>query len=653
MRFGVIALVVVTALGHVLGAQLRSVISHRAQVNAESSALVYLQLVKETFFAPSLGEGGNQSPAVATSEQQSQSDRLLTNPIIADHVLGTTVWTVDGTVVFSTAPAIVGQHEDLPASALEALNGEPASMLADGSRVRSDSYDLAAHADEQVLVVDVPLSLFGDEQPEVIIEIAMTYTETQAAIRRDTTVVFGWLAVGLLALYLALFRLVATASRRLRAQSETNRELAEHDALTGLANRTLLHDRAAVAITDARHHGGSLAILLLDLDRFKEINDTLGHHHGDMLLRLVGPRLESVLGEDDTVARLGGDEFVVLLHDVASPEAARAVADRLLAALDEPFPVDGLDLDVGGSLGIAVSPEHGADFETLLQHADVAMYAAKSSQSGVCVYDPDHDLNSPARLSLLGELRRGIEDGQLVLHFQPQADVDTGAVVGVEALVRWEHPTHGLLSPDAFIPLAESTSLIRPLTLAVLDEALAFVKRMRADGHDITVAVNLSAHSLIDPDLTDDVDGALDRHGLPGEVLVLEITESSVMTDRERARATLVRLAELGVALSIDDFGTGYSSLAYLHRLPVDELKIDRTFVGDLDAASNGAIVTASIDIARALGLRVVAEGVEDQETWDRLAALGCEVVQGYHLCRPVTADDLAAWMAERRVASA
>ncbi|HQY34379.1 EAL domain-containing protein [Actinotalea sp.] len=492
------------------------------------------------------------------------------------------------------------------------------------------------------------LSLLGDESPEVVIEIVTNFAETAEAIDRDTSVLYAWLAGGLLVLYLALFRLVATASRRLRQQSEANRDLALHDTLTGLPNRSLLRDRALQAIAAGRRHGHDVALLLLDLDRFKEINDTLGHHHGDLLLTMIGPRLAGVLRAQDTIARLGGDEFVVLLPEVGGRGAAVAVAQKILAALDEPFSVDGVDLDVDSSLGIAVSPEHGEDFETLLRHADVAMYAAKEHQTGTAVYDPEQDANSPARLALLGELRRGIEAGQLVLHYQPKADIETGQITGVEALVRWQHPTRGLLGPDEFVPLAERTGLIRPLTLVVLDRALAQAARWAAADRPLAVAVNISARSLLDLDLHDDVAAALTRHGVPGERLALEITESSVMVDPDRALLVLGSLAALGVSLSLDDFGTGYSSLAYLQRLPVHELKIDRSFVMNLAADTNQVIVSASIDLAHNLGLRVIAEGVEDQSTWDRLAELGCQSAQGYHLSRPVPADQLGAWLDAR-----
>ena len=650
MRFGAAAFVVIAILGVLLGYQLKTVIAERARGNAETSALVYVQLVKGAFLEAAVVGAVGDGPGVANPVQTTMTEQILGDPLIAAQVLGATAWGLDGTVAYSTAAVTMGTRGALPDSAAEAFSGQPVTSLAGPERVNSDLYDPAGHAGERVMVVDVPLSVVGDSTPELVIELITDYTATQAAIRHDTAIVFGWLGAGLLALYLTLFRIVATASRKLRAQSRTNQTLAEHDVLTGLANRTLLQRRTAAALEEARHQARGPALLLIDLDRFKEINDTLGHHTGDMLLRLVGPRLESVLGKDDSVARLGGDEFVVLLHDVGSIDEARSCAERFLAALDDPFPVEGLSLDIGASLGIAVSPAHGADFEMLLQHADVAMYEAKAAQTSIVVYDAEDDRHSPERLSLLGELRRGIDAGQLVLYFQPQADFATGAILGVEALVRWEHPVHGLLPPDSFIPLAESTGAIRPLTLAVLDGALAFAAERLAAGDPITVAVNISAHSLIDPDLTDDVERALMRHGVPGELLVLEITESAVMSDRERARATLVRLAGLGLALSIDDFGTGYSSLAYLHRLPVHELKIDRTFVAGLGLASNTAIVTASIHMAHALGLRVVAEGVEDQETWDRLAELGCEVAQGYHLCRPVPASEFCTWIADRGV---
>ena len=644
VQFGSLSLVIVVVLGLVIGQLLHTLIADRAQANARASAEVYLQLVQRSFFTPDL-----QSPSagtVATPDQLSLSEQLTGDPVVRQQVLSATAWLADGTVVFSTARDEIGTRELLPASARKALAGETVSGIADSSRVRSDAYDLGQHAGEKVMFVDMPLSIGGSSRPGVVVEITQDYVQTEAAIRHDTSMVYGWLAGGLLVLYLALFRVVATASRRIRHQSAVNRDLALHDTLTGLANRSLLRDVATQALTTSRRHDDHVALLLLDLDRFKEINDTLGHHHGDLLLALIGPRLRPALRPGDTIARLGGDEFVVLLPGVVDAAEALQIARSVLGLLDEVFAVEGVELDVGGSIGIAVSPEHGRDFETLLRHADVAMYAAKTNQTGATVYDPAHDANSPARLAMLGELRRGIDTGQLVLHYQPQVDMDSGEVTGAEALVRWAHPTRGLLFPDEFIPLAERTGLIRPLTLAVLDQALAQAARWAQDGRPLAVAVNLSARSLLELTLRDDVAAALARHGVQGGMLELEITESTVMADPERALVVLRSLTELGVTVSIDDFGTGYSSMAYLQRLPVHGLKIDRSFVTDLGGDVNEVIVSSSIDLARSLGLHVIAEGVEDRSTWDRLARLGCHTGQGYYLSRPVPAEVFDEWFA-------
>ena len=644
LQFGTLSFVIVAVLGLVVGQQLHSLITDRAQANARAAAQVYLQLVERTFFTPDM-----QSPAaggLATSHQLSLSEQLTENPVVRQQVLSAKAWLSNGLVVFSTARGEIGTRETLPASATKALTGETVSGIADASRVRSDSYDVRQHAGEKVMFVDMPLAVGGTSTPGVVVEITQDYVHTEAAIRHDTAMVYGWLAGGLLVLYLALFRIVATASRRMRHQSEVNRELALHDTLTGLANRSLLRDLAAEALATAQRHDTHVALLLLDLDRFKEINDTLGHHHGDLLLALIGPRLTSVLRPHDTIARLGGDEFVVLLPEVVGADDALAIGRRVLGVLDEAFAVEGVELDVGGSIGIAISPDHGEDFETLLRHADVAMYAAKTHQNGVTVYDPAYDANSPARLAMLGELRRGIDAGQLVLHYQPQVDMDSGEVTGAEALVRWEHPTRGLLFPDEFIPLAERTGLIRQLTLAVLDQALAQAAQWARAGRPLAVAVNLSARSLLELTLRDDVAAALARHDVPGSMLELEITESTVMADPERALGVLRSLTELGLTVSIDDFGTGYSSMAYLQRLPVHGLKIDRSFVTDLGGDVNEVIVSSSIDLARSLGLHVIAEGVEDRATWDRLSALGCHAGQGYFLSRPVPASVFDEWFA-------
>jgi diguanylate cyclase (GGDEF)-like protein len=419
-----------------------------------------------------------------------------------------------------------------------------------------------------------------------------------------------------------------------------------HDELTGLPNRVLFRDRVAQSISQARRGGSTLAVLLMDLDRFKEVNDTLGHHHGDRLLQQVGPRLLAELREGDTVARLGGDEFAIILPASASPADAAIVAERLRAALERPFPIDELAIEVSASIGIACHPDHGDDVETLVQRADIAMYLAKEERTGVRLYAAEHDRHSVDRLELAGQLRHGIEH-ELVLHFQPKVDLATGGLTGAEALVRWEHPTRGLLAPDAFVPLAENLGLIRPLTHAALTGAIRQVAAWRADGLRLSVAVNVTAQDLVDHTLVTEVDDLLTEYGVPGDALELEITESTLMSDPHRADAVLEGLSARGVRLAIDDFGTGYSSLTYLRRLPIDAVKIDRSFVVDLAGDdSDAAIVTAIVELARRLGLRTVAEGVEDAAAYALLRGMGCDQAQGFLLSRPLRAAEFTAWAA-------
>ena len=438
--------------------------------------------------------------------------------------------------------------------------------------------------------------------------------------------------------------LVETLANHAAASLEHTRLLdqvrfdARHDPLTGLPNRYRFNELIAEV-------AGPCSVLLLDLDRFKEINDALGHHHGDLLLQSVGARMSAELGHKGIVARLGGDEFGVLLPNTAGGDAAQA-AVSLLAALEQPFAVGELQLELTGSVGVAANPTAGTDTTKLLQQADVAMYVAKRSHSGWELYSPERDHYSPRRLALAGELRQAIDNGELEVHYQPKAELKTGRILGVEALVRWQHPYFGLLGPDTFVPLAEHVGLIRPLTLKVLDSAIAEQHRLHARGFAVGVSVNLSVRSVLDVGLPNQVAELLATHDMGAGGLTLEITESSVMADPGRTIGILGRLDALGVSISLDDFGTGYSSLSYLKRLPVKEVKIDRTFVaGLLDNESDAAIVRSTVDLARNLGLRVVAEGVEDRATWMSLAALGCHEAQGYFVSAPLAAESLGVWI--------
>jgi diguanylate cyclase (GGDEF)-like protein len=424
-----------------------------------------------------------------------------------------------------------------------------------------------------------------------------------------------------------------------------------HDKLTGLPNRNLLQQEMVVALTDMRtERSPGLAVMNLDLVNFKQVNDTFGLPLGDRLLQEVGQRLHASLNGRGILARTGGDEFTVLLPTVDTVAVALDIAASLRCGLERPVSIQGVDVEVGVSIGIAVAPLHGTDGHTLLKRADAAMYYAKNSGSGLHVYEKGLDANeTPERLALTAELRQGIAAGQLEVYVQPQANLRTGVVLGVEALVRWRHPRHGLLFPDTFIPLAERNGLIPALTDAVLEQAVAACGRWRRAGHRLTVSVNLSARSNLNDKLITNVQSLLTRHGVPADSLTLEITESSVIRDPARTRIVLDRLHELGVGLSIDDFGTGYSSLSYLRQLPVQEVKIDKSFVMTmLTEPDDLAIVRSIVDLGTNLDLEVVAEGVEDAATWAELERMGCTNMQGFYLAPPMPLAGFIDWLAAR-----
>ena len=446
-----------------------------------------------------------------------------------------------------------------------------------------------------------------------------------------------------------LIVLPVAAIHRAASESSRNEYLATHDELTGLPNRVRFQDGVKQALAAADEAG--VAVLLIDLDRFKEVNDTLGHHHGDLLLKQVGPRLKEVLPDTAMAARLGGDEFAILLRPARNDEAlVMADAERIRAIFDSGFSVQGVVLDVGASIGVAIHPQHGDDVETLMQRADVAMYRAKEAHTGVEAYDAGDDHHNLSRLAMAGELRLALDRDELVLHYQPKLDLHTGLVEQVEALVRWRHPQRGLVPPGDFIPVAEHTGLIRPMTKIVIEKALAQCAEWRRDGLHLRVAVNLSTRSLLDASLPGEVKRMLDEHGLDPGYLMLEITESVLMADPERSARILQSLSDMGIGLALDDFGTGYSSLAYLKRLPVDELKIDRSFVMNMARDPDDAmIVRSTVQMARGLNRIVVAEGVEDEVTLNRLRGFGCQLAQGFGISRPLPAQALEQWLRARQ----
>lgn len=418
-----------------------------------------------------------------------------------------------------------------------------------------------------------------------------------------------------------------------------------HDALTGLPNRTLLYDRVQQTINKLQREDGSMVLLMMDLDHFKDINDTLGHQVGDRILEKVSRRLVNTLRDTDTVARLGGDEFAIALP-MQDQGYAENVAKKILASLEKPFQIEGYQLFVGGSIGIAVYPEHGDRVDKLLQHADVAMYVSKRSNTGYRIYDPSQDKDNMGRLALSNDLRQALNNEELMVYYQPKLDMKTGLTYGVEALVRWNHQERGFIPPDQIIYIAEHTGLIKELTHWVLKESISQCSHWNSRGMHLSVSVNLSTRNLQDPGLYDIVKSNLDAYDFPPESLVLEVTESAMLIEPENASEILMRMDALGVCISIDDFGTGFSSLAYLKQLPVDELKIDKSFVMNMDGNENDAVIVRStIDLAKNLGLKVVAEGVENVDTWHLLNILDCDYAQGFYMSKPLPADKLEKYL--------
>jgi diguanylate cyclase (GGDEF)-like protein len=608
-----------------------------ATKRAERTAVAHTEYVAGSVLPGELRASDFAGPVGPARERQ--LDRVARQQLLGSGTLRVKLYNRSGRVVYSSNHDLIGTRPDDFEEIPEIMEGEPTS---DVTKLNAEG---GAGPDKTVLESYVPVGteLHGG-RPLGVLELYNDY----GPIARDARSIFLPVAIGvailLLGLYLSFFPILRRVTRTLRNQVDEIQHTAYHDDLTDLPNRTLFNDRIELAVREAAANGTRMAVMLIDLDRFKDINDTLGHESGDRLLQALAADLPDYMREGDTVARLGGDEFGILALDISDVSAVLALAQKVRAVLAHPRRIDGLELAVDASIGIALYPDDGEDVETLMRCADVAMYRSKETHAPT-LYEAEHDHYSPARLSLVGDLHRAIANRELLLEYQPQCDPASGELLGVEALVRWMHPERGLLMPDEFIPLAEHTGQIRRLTDCILDLALRQCREWQERGVAPTVAVNISARDLLDSQFPLEVEALLRAWDIDPQQLELEISERTALTDLPRARAILAQLSELGVQLSIDDFGTGNSSLDYFRRLPVASVKIDRSFViGMLDSEDDAAIVRSTVFLAHDLGLRVVAEGVESAEANQWLAELGCDLVQGYYFGRPMPAEAIAHW---------
>ncbi len=624
---------VVTALGLAgAGALILAVVRGQDERQAVDAASERAHFVAETFLSGLIRPSDATLPV--TGARRRELDRLIRRHVLIDGALRVNLVGVRGTITYSTDHRLIGTRGRGGTHLVDAREGTIVSTVTETA-----APDRAGSVKALVSMIPVSVGPSGT----AVVAIEQDYGPITTAARRSLVPVAAVLEVALVLLFVLLLPALVRATRRLRQYVEEIRYQSRHDLLTALQNREAIHEVIAAALAE-RPDDAHVGVLLVDLDRFKEVNDALGHDAGDELLREIARRLVVVPGVGP-VARLGGDEFAVVLERT-TPEEAIAVGDALRRAIEAPATVRGIPVSVDASVGLALGPDDGADVGQLVRHADVAMYVAKGARAGVVRYDSAADSNDANKLSLMTELRVAVERSELEVHYQPIVEVAGGRLAKVEALVRWNHPTRGLLMPGAFVPLAEHTRLITLLNGYVLREAVAQCARWRRRGAEIGVAVNVTVFDLLAPTYAADVEDALVSAGLPPEELTIEITEGAFAQEPDRVRHTLETLRSLGVKVAIDDFGTGYSSLSYLKDLPVDVLKIDRSFVVDLPGSeASEAIVAAAIELSHRLGLIVVAEGVEEGDQWDCLEGLGCDLIQGYAISKPVSAAGLARLM--------
>jgi diguanylate cyclase (GGDEF)-like protein len=633
--FALVMLVAVVVIGLVLGLSFRSEASERGLGEGRAEAL----LMAQTAVGPEL-DGRPLSDGLSAREN-ADMNHLVATSIRSRHVLMLRLRDLSGKIVFSSdgdglhKSATGDDREEVEGAAAGAIEGRLTTLYAD---------DSTGPRGPAAVEVYLPLVAGPSAHRVGVLEVYLPYAPIRNEVNVGLSRLYRYLALGLGLLYLLLFAISYAVGRRLRRQVKLTTYVGEHDALTDLPNRMLFQKQADAQLRNAQQRGKPVAIVVVDLDRFKEINDTLGHRNGDVLLVALSSVMRAQLPETSALARLGGDEFCFVLGLGDQPEVA---LEQFRAAVATEVLIDGIPLSIESSIGYATSPDDGLCIDDLLPLAEIAMYAAKQHHLGVARYVRQQNHFVASDLALMADLRFAIDNGELELYYQPQISVMSGEVEALEALVRWNHPIDGLIYPDRFIGLAEKTDLIDRLTDWVIHEALNDAVLFQSRGSELRISVNISARNLSKTGFASKVIRSLKKSGVAPERLVLEVTETALMTDPVRAAQSLEELGAAGVHLSIDDFGVGQTSLSYLSSLPVTELKIDRSFITDMrHDESHAAIARAIIDLAHTLGFRVVGEGVEDAEVFHALFVAGCDVVQGYHFARPMTVEALGGWLA-------
>jgi diguanylate cyclase (GGDEF)-like protein len=641
-QVALMSLVPIVALGFILARVLQQQIIARTLTDAGESAQLMARVGIQPRLTRSDLHNGLSARAIGELDEQ------LRAPLVKQDLARIKIWNNQGKIVYSDDHGLIGQSpntsddDDLH----DALEGQPDPAEVVTPALGSETASEVGLG--RLVEVYVPLRFVSTGPPAGAFEIYLSYRPIAGVVTRDKRMIVLLIAIGLALLWAILYRIVARASRRLRQQADENDRLARYEPLTGLPNRTLFIEGIEDAVRRGRDRPDTVGVLLIDLDRFTEINNTLGTANGDLVLCEVARRLRGNVQDDALVARLSGDGYAVLVHGAQGVPDALSTAAGIQAGFEPAIVLDDVEVSVEASIGVAVMGEHADAPNILLQRADTALAHARAHHRSIEVYSPELDQFDASRLTLLSEVRGALERGEFVLQYQPQIELQSGDITGVEALVRWHHPEHGVLAPTEFIPPIEQTALIGPLTLALIDQAVGQLATWSKLGIDVQMSVNLSARNLADAELPQQIAEILERHRVRPDRLIVEVTESAAMDDPNRAVTVLAALRATGVGVSVDDFGTGNASIEYLAKLPATELKIDRSFITDILADPRAeAIVRSTIDLARNLGLTVVAEGIETEAVLRHLTALGCDTAQGYFISRPQPPEQLTAMLRE------